>query len=152
MCKMYRRMLLCEVVAFVLLVITSCSSTMISSEECLGGLSLVEEECRIIDYTIDGDTIRFRYMLRFENRSRYDCKVGEFDAEFQEDDMTGWLKPREVNFVGYETKDKYQTIRAGDTTDLIVTYEGTYLGGEVNMNLRPSKFFSFYYWEVDWME
>ena len=138
-------------IAVLLMLMTSCASLGDQFSQT-STLLLIEEECRIIDYTIDGDTIRFRYMLQFENRSRYDCKIGEFDAEFQEDDMTGWLTPREVSFVGYETKDKYQTIRAGETTDLIVTYEGTYLGGEVNMNLRPSKFFSFYYWEVDWIE
>ena len=156
---MYKRMLLHCTVLILLLLLTSCGMMDMlgdhsSSEEGSGGLALIEEECRMLNYTIDGDIVRFRYAFRFTNHSDTETKVGDLNTDFEQEDMVGWLKPRILRvgnhdmqrfFGEYENGEEYQVILPGETKDIVMIYTGVYLGGEVNMNLRRSGLLSFTY-------
>ena len=157
---MYKRLLLHCTVLILLLLLTSCSMMYMqgdnpSSEEGSGGLALIDEECRMLDYTIEGDIVRFRYAFCFTNHSDREIKVGDLNTDFEQEDMVGWLKPiifRVGNhdmqrfFGEYENGEEYQVILPGETKDIVMIYTGVYLGGEVNMNLRRSGLLSFTYW------
>lgn len=57
-------------------------------------------------------------------------------AKFKSKELKGWLK-NESYFMGCEQNVEmlYATVKANNSADVVFTFEGEYLGGEVNKNL-----------------
>ena len=93
------------------------------------------EESGFVDYEIDGDCVRFRYRICFVNEDQQDISV-KLSAAFSNSELTGWVESKEF-FDGLDDEGQwdYQTVKASGKTQLVYTFEGTYLGGEVNTAL-----------------
>lgn len=98
------------------------------------------EESGFVDYEIDGDCVRFRYRICFVNEDQQDINV-KLSAAFSVNELTGWVENKEY-FDGLDDEGQwsYRTVKASGKTELVYTFEGTYLGGEVNTKLSfPDK-------------
>ncbi len=95
----------------------------------------VHEKSHFVDYEINGDRIKFRYSIHFVNSSNDDMQVS-LSAKFKSKELKGWLK-KESFFKGCDQNGEmlYAIIKANDKADVIFSFEGEYLGGEVNKNL-----------------
>lgn len=98
------------------------------------------EESGFVDYEIDGDCVRFRYRICFVNEDQQDINV-KLSAAFSGNELTGWVENKEY-FDGLDDEGQwsYRTVKASGKTELVYTFEGIYLGGEVNTKLSfPDK-------------
>ncbi len=95
----------------------------------------IKEESGFVDYEIAGDSIRFRYRICFANETPQDAGI-KLAAKFSRSESEGWLENQDF-FNGLDSHGEwsYQTIEAGKKTQLVFTFEGKYLGGEVNEEL-----------------
>lgn len=99
------------------------------------GMRRIKEESYFVDYEIDGDIIRFRYALCFENSLDDDLSVSIWTASFKKSETKGWLK-NDGPIVGYvDNYERSYTIRSGEKVTVIFVFEGEYLGGPVNEEL-----------------
>lgn len=132
------------VVVLFLWFMLSCTITIISymnnREDFSTGLHYIADECRLIDYEITGDKVRFRYEMCWHSDSEYDLKLWQFAVKFREMDTAGWLENEGFLFGELDAQDDYCIIRSGDTIYVTLVFEGNYLGGSVNTNLtKPDK-------------
>lgn len=128
----HKRFLLLLVVA--LLVFTSCKKhtvpvTAIEQNRLLW----VKEECHFVDYIIKDDTIIFRYSFCFDNQSRHDIIISSFTASFAPKELEGWVAYNDF-FFG-KTDQPEILIHDGEKAIVTISFEGDYLGGEVNEDL-----------------
>lgn len=88
-----------------------------------------------VDYEIDGDCVRFRYRICFVNEDQQDVNV-KLSAAFSGNELTGWVESKEY-FDGLDDEGQwsYRTVKASGKTELVYTFEGRYLGGDVNTEL-----------------
>ena len=95
----------------------------------------VPEKSHFVDYEIDGDRIKFRYSIHFVNSFNDDMQVS-LSAKFNSKELKGWLK-NESFFKGCDQNGEMlcAIVKADSSADVIFTFEGEYLGGEVNENL-----------------
>lgn len=92
----------------------------------------VRSESYFVGYTVSGDKIQFRYSFCFQNLSEYDLKADAFVVSFRKRDLKNWLM-YEQNFIGeLISGDKDVLIPSGEKVNVILVFEGEYLGGEVN--------------------
>ena len=99
------------------------------------GVDWIREESHFVDYSIDGDVIKFRYLFTFENTYHRDMIISYPQVEFSRKELKGWLEYKD-SYVGVSedgTTDTY--IPAGEKVGVVLTFEGKYLGGEVNTEL-----------------
>lgn len=131
-------------VVLLLWFILSCTSSIISymgnREDFSPGLRYIDDKCRLIDYEVTGDIVRFRYEMCWHSDSEYDLKLWQFAVKFRDEDTAGWLDNEGFLFGKLEAEDDYCIIQSGDTIYVTLLFEGTYLGGSVNTNLsEPDK-------------
>lgn len=93
------------------------------------------EESGFVDYEIDGDCVRFRYRICFVNETEQDVSI-KVSAAFSPKELAGWVESKDY-FDGFNNRGDwtYQTVGSFCKNQLIYTFEGKYLGGEVNTNL-----------------
>ena len=142
--RIIRNITVTLLVLLLLWFISSCASSIISyisnREDSSSGLRYIAEECRLIDYEISGDKIKFRYEMCWQSDSEYDLKLWQFAVKFQEKDTTGWLENEGFLFGELDMENDYCIIHSGDTIYVTLVFEGTYLGGTVNTDLsEPDK-------------
>ena len=97
-------------------------------------ISWEPEKSHFVDYEINGDRIKFRYSIHFVNCSGEDEEVS-ISAIFKSNELKGWIKVD--SNIGYDKNGEMlrSTIKANSSADIVFTFEGEYLGGEVNTNL-----------------
>lgn len=95
----------------------------------------LQDESGFVDYEISGDVVRFRYSICFVNETTADTGI-KLSAKFSGKELSDWLE-NEDYFEGLDDHGEwsYQTIKAGEKAQLIYTFEGKYLGGDVNEEL-----------------
>lgn len=88
-----------------------------------------------VDYEIDGDCVRFRYRICFVNEDQQDINI-KISAAFSGNELTGWVESKEY-FDGLDDEGQwsYRTVKASGKTELVYTFEGRCLGGDVNTEL-----------------
>ena len=93
------------------------------------------EESGFVDYEIDGDCVSFRYRICFVNETEQDRSI-KLSAAFSPKELAGWVESKDY-FDGLNNRGQweYQTVRRLSKNQLIYTFEGKYLGGEVNTKL-----------------
>lgn len=93
------------------------------------------EESGFVDYEIDGDCVRFRYRICFVNETKQDVSI-KVSAAFSPKELAGWVESKDY-FDGLNNRGDwtYQTVGSFCKNQLIYTFEGKYLGGEVNTEL-----------------
>ena len=92
------------------------------------------EKSHFVDYEINGERIKFRYSINFVNCSGEDEELS-ISAAFKPNELKGWIK-MDSN-IGYDQNGEMLSaaIKANSSADVVFTFEGEYLGGEVNTNL-----------------
>ena len=129
------------VVGLVLSILTCTSACSYSTNSCskndeASGFHWVREESCFLDYTISKNTISFRYLFCFENNTEYDIYVSSLDADFSPKELDGWIEHECGTLYGdIEPKGSGITVRSGEKANIIVVFEGKYLGGEVTTDL-----------------
>ncbi len=94
------------------------------------------EESFFVDYDIvDEKTIKFRYTICFVNNLDVDTTIS-LSAKFDKKELAGWVVQTD-GFMGCDENGEllYKEIKQGEKEFVTVTFEGKYLGGEVNENL-----------------
>lgn len=106
-----------------------------------GALRWVREKSSCTDISIQNDRVVLTYSLHFENTTDDDCWVCYPQASFRRYELWGWMECG--NFSGYgENGENTFLIPANQAVDIIIIFEGKYLGGPVNENISlPSLVF-----------
>lgn len=121
------------VLIFACLFLCACGNQ--ETQNSANGLDWLQEESYFVDYMIDGDVVRFRYLFTFENTYHRDMIISFPQVTFSRKELKGWLEYKDP-YIGVNedgTTDNY--IPAGEKVSIILTFEGNYLGGEVNTAL-----------------
>lgn len=95
----------------------------------------IAEESYLIDYEITAEnTVKLRCSLRFENKTDEDLAI-DVHLQFFPEETRGWMK--NADLFGKEENGETidPIIKAGETRDVIIIFEGEYLGGPVNEDL-----------------
>lgn len=101
-----------------------------------GTLRWVREKSLCTDISIQNDRVVLTYSLHFENTSDDDYWVCYPQASFRRIELLGWMEYGV--FPGYgKAGENTFLIPANDSVDVIVVFEGNYLGGKVNENISP---------------
>lgn len=98
-------------------------------------LHWLPDESYFVDYEIVDNTVKFRYSICFVNGTERDCGV-KVSAKFKEEELSNWIK--NVDFFEGHSKNgewSYCEIKSGEKINLVLTFEGEYLGGSVNTDL-----------------
>lgn len=93
-------------------------------------LHWVPEKSHFAEYEIVEDKIRFVYEIYFVNESDEDAEI-MLSASFKSSDLKGWVK----NQNSFICLNSYERIEKDESKAIRFTFEGDYLGGEVNENL-----------------
>lgn len=95
----------------------------------------IKEESSFVDYEISGDIVRFRYSICFVNEMQEHADV-KIAAKFSGKELSRWIENKDY-FEGLDDHGEwnYQRIKSGEKAQLIYTFEGKYLGGDVNEKL-----------------
>lgn len=97
----------------------------------VGTLHWVRDQSYCLDISVQHDRVYLTYSFHFENTSDNDYWVCYPQAKFSRIELFGWMEYD--NFSGYgENGEKTFLVPANDDVDIIVTFEGNYLGGRVN--------------------
>ena len=120
------------------LALSACSfaqkETACTDPQC-GALHWWREESQFVQYEIVENTVVFEYAICFENHTRYDIKITYLGARFKKSELKKWVEYQKT-FTGvcqYDSPDVI--IKAGEKVSIPYSFEGKYLGGEVNENL-----------------
>ena len=103
------------------------------------GLRWIKDESYFVDYTIDGEKIIFKYALTFENSAERDILVSYPSVSFYMIQTIRWIEYERFYDGRLEDGSEEFIIHAGERLCLIFSFEGKYVGGEVNENLGPPK-------------
>ncbi len=100
----------------------------------------VPEECYFVDYEIDGNRIKFRYAFTWFNDTDDDTMVEGFQCKFKRSEIKKWLDPdKDGNWLPAKNEIGDDSVAfivpANSKCTVVLTFEGEYLGGEVNENL-----------------
>ena len=96
------------------------------------------EKSFFVDYAIKGNTVFIRYSICYVNNADKDYYVSAPVASFKSREIKGWAK--ENSFIGsFENGEAEHCIKAHSKENIIIVFEGEYLGGEVNEKLSPPK-------------
>ncbi len=93
------------------------------------------EKSYFVDYEIiDEDTVKFRYSICLENILNEPTNVA-IGVTFDEKELNGWVTPD--FFIGYDDVGEmlYATVDPKTVKNVVFTFFGEYLGGEVNEEL-----------------
>ena len=100
-----------------------------------GTLHWRREESQFVQYEIVEDTVVFEYAICFENHTRYDIKITYLAARFKKSELKKWVEYQKT-FTGVCQNDSSDVIiKAGEKVSIPYSFEGKYLGGEVNETL-----------------
>ena len=95
----------------------------------------VPEESYLIDYEITPENkIKLRCSIRFVNEWDEDCAV-DLQIQFFAKETRGWMKNEALFGEEENAQTLYPIIKAGETRDVVMIFEGEYLGGPVNEDL-----------------
>ena len=99
-----------------------------------GALRWIREKSSCTDISIQNDRVVLAYSLHFENTTVDDYWVCYPQASFRRIELLGWMEYD--NFSGYgKTGESTFLVPANDAVDIVVSFEGNYLGGPVNDNI-----------------
>lgn len=102
------------------------------------GINVLRDESYFAEYTIQGDRVSFDYVITFSNYAESDIHIKYFVyASFARSETNKWLQ-YEKFYKGYikESEEGFY-LKTGETKSVTLTFEGTYLGGAVNTNMKP---------------
>ena len=96
------------------------------------------EKSFFVDYNIKGNTVFIRYSICYVNNTDKDYYVSAPVASFKSRETKGWAKDN--SFIGnFEDGEAEHCIKAHSKENIIIVFEGEYLGGKVNEKLSPPK-------------
>ena len=105
-------------------------------ETAQSGVEWVREESRLVDYEVDGDRITVRYSVRLVNHDpEVDWEIKYPTLKFTPKAVTGWLKYEDSYRCTLEDGGSSLILKAGETTDVILVFEGEYFHGEIPEDL-----------------
>lgn len=99
----------------------------------------IREESYLVDIALDADngTVAILYSFCFSNPTENPYALAPISANFARKDLAGWIDYQQF-YVGKRLDDNYYTIlEPQQTTNVIYSFEGEYIGGEVNTHIAP---------------
>lgn len=91
-----------------------------------------------VDYYIKDDSVFVRYSICFTNNTEKDYFISPPVADFKSKELKGWANSDP--FLGsFENSNTEYCIKAHTEENIVIVFEGKYLGGTVNENLSPPK-------------
>lgn len=120
--------------AFMVVTMCSCNANSEPSK-----LRIVKEESYFAGYEIKGDRVIFSYSICFANDYEEDFDI-LFSARFKKSELKGWFErdEKDTSFIsGSPVIGEWKNfiIKSGEKKNVLLYFEGQYLGGEVNENL-----------------
>lgn len=136
---MKRKLVICMIIVVSnILILTSCNFDSFGLSETKGDTESgfwIRNESYFVDYAIEGDRIQFRYSFCFQNLSDYDLILYSIGARFRKRDLKDWLK-YEKRFDGVPDNSDHEIhLKSGQKMNVVLVFEGEYLGGEVNKDI-----------------
>ena len=124
----------CALLAVVLVTMCGCHTNSEPSK-----LRIVKEESYFAGYEIKGDRVIFSYSICFANDYEEDFDI-LFSARFKKSELKGWFErdEKDTSFIsGSPVIGEWKNfiIKSGEKKNVLLYFEGQYLGGEVNENL-----------------
>lgn len=98
------------------------------------GLQWVRDESCFVDYSISEDTIQLRYSMCFYNTSGHDLVIYSAGAQFDERTLDGLMENVGILDCNDGNSCFLALIPDGEMTNVIVVFEGKYLGGKIREN------------------
>ena len=105
-----------------------------STEVSSGALRWVREQSFLVNSSVQDDRITLTYSFHFQNSTDDDLWVCYPQAKFNRLELLGWMEYDHISGYGEYGEDTF-LIPANDEADIIVVFEGKYLGGTVNQDL-----------------
>lgn len=127
-----------RIIRLLLICIFLCACNSPETVDSPNGLNWIPEESYFVDYSIEGDRVKFRYLFTYENTTDVDMIIKYPRVTFMRKGLRGWLEYQN----GYSGTNEDGTTKiyssAGEKVSFVLTFEGEYLGGDVNTKIVPS--------------
>ena len=102
------------------------------------GIALIREESFFCDYMIQGDKIFFTYAVVLENYTTSNFYIEYYiNASFSRSETKGWLGYQRYYEGHFTTAENSIYLKSGEKKTVVLQFEGDYLGGAVNTNMKP---------------
>ncbi len=99
----------------------------------------IREDSYLVDIQLDDDnkTVVILYSFCFSNPTESAYALAPISANFAQNDLAGWMDYQQF-FVGERQDGNYYTVlQPQETTNVIYSFSGKYLGGEISTHIDP---------------
>lgn len=116
-------------------ILSVCLFLSYNSEDESTTLEWNPENSYFLDYKIKNNRITFRYVIEFKNKSDTALSF-QIGVKFSKKDTKGWLKNEFlIGDTDYTDENGYFPLDSNEKESIVFSFEGEYLGGNVNTNL-----------------
>ena len=99
----------------------------------------IREDSYLVDIELDADneTVTVLYSFCFTNPTEDTYALAPISANFARKDLAGWMKYQQFFRGERPDGDYYTLLQPQTTTNVVYSFSGEYLGGEISTHIEP---------------